>query len=253
MRIATYNIWDSPAGMPARGALLLAELTALNADVLCLQEVPDRAAHDHLCETCGYPFEVFHAHSDETEGLSILSRYPMSQMEYASNCLFATLAAEGRTVCLANVHLPWDSPLAREKSIVDIVARLRATLTDHALLAGDFNCSEYSSVNRYLLGETTLHGADPGPCWYDLAAAYAQRQGTQPEMTLDIQHNPRWQGQMSVEISQRYDRLLVRNPYPQAMPELLKCEVFGRSVLPECGYAASDHYGVYADIRFPNQ
>ena len=39
MKLASFNVWDSPAGMPHRREQILLALSSLNADVLCLQEV----------------------------------------------------------------------------------------------------------------------------------------------------------------------------------------------------------------------
>ena len=83
-----------------------------------------------------------------------------------------------------------------------------------------------------------------------MAEAYAERCNRAPDNTLDIKSNPRWKGLKSVEVSRRYDRILVRNTYPMDLPILEKCETFGKNISEKSGYAASDHYGVYADINF---
>ena len=96
----------------------------------------------------------------------------------------------------------------------------------------------------------TLKGRDCGKNWYDLAEAYAERHNIATDNTLDIKSNPRWKGLKSIEVSRRYDRILVRNTYPMDLPILEKCEIFGRTISEKSGYAASDHYGVYADLYF---
>ena len=45
MRIATYNIWNSATGMPERKQQLIEEIIKISADIICLQEVPNKAAH----------------------------------------------------------------------------------------------------------------------------------------------------------------------------------------------------------------
>ena len=95
---------------------------------------------------------------------------------------------------------------------------------------GDFICSERSGVNQFLLGELTLKGRDCGKNWYDLAEAYAERHNIATDNTLDIKSNPRWKGLKSIEVSRRYDRILVRNTYPMDLPILEKCETFGRTI-----------------------
>lgn len=44
MKIATYNIWNSKSGMPARAKYIIAEIQKVKADILCLQEVPSKVA-----------------------------------------------------------------------------------------------------------------------------------------------------------------------------------------------------------------
>lgn len=56
--------------------------------------------------------------------------------------------------------------------------------------------------------------------WYDLAEAYAERHNIATDNTLDIKSNPRWKGLKSIEVSRRYDRILVRNTYPMDLPIL---------------------------------
>lgn len=41
MKIATYNIWNSEAGMFARKKAIQKEILDVGADVICLQEVED--------------------------------------------------------------------------------------------------------------------------------------------------------------------------------------------------------------------
>ena len=82
MRIATYNIWNSATGMPERKQQLIEEIIKISADIICLQEVPNKAAHQDLVERCRYQFAVFHKHANEEEGLSILSRYSIKSFEY---------------------------------------------------------------------------------------------------------------------------------------------------------------------------
>ena len=41
MKLATYNIWDSPSGMPLRFTQIVNEIVNLDADIICLQEVTE--------------------------------------------------------------------------------------------------------------------------------------------------------------------------------------------------------------------
>ena len=43
MKIATYNVWNSDTGMPEREHQIIGEINALDADVIVLQEVRNKA------------------------------------------------------------------------------------------------------------------------------------------------------------------------------------------------------------------
>lgn len=71
-----------------------------------------------------------------------------------------------------------------------------------------------------------------------------------PEVTVDFRNNPRWQGGNSVEVNQRFDRILMMDPYPRDFPRLLLFDTFGKSIDSQTGLAPSDHWGVFADLLF---
>ena len=43
MKIAIYNIWNSEEGMPYRSEYIISEIQEIKADVICLQEVRNKA------------------------------------------------------------------------------------------------------------------------------------------------------------------------------------------------------------------
>lgn len=246
MKIATYNIWDSEVGMPVRFRQLTDEINRVKADIICLQEVSDFEKHQRLSKLCGYEY----SHWQSQTGLSILSRYPIEKtadFEYGTS---AYLQLGGKTLLVVNVHLPWERASLREKAIVNIVAaNIQA---DYTLLTGDFNSSENSSVHRFLTGEQSLLGADA--CYFDLAEASAERNGTKALATLNFRENPRWgvaQPENTIEVNQRFDWILLKNPYPAELPRLKSCTLFGTEIAEETGLAASDHYGIVAAIDIP--
>ncbi|MCI9386764.1 MAG: endonuclease/exonuclease/phosphatase family protein [Lachnospiraceae bacterium] len=73
IKIATYNIWESPAGMPPRFVQIVNEIVNQNADIICLQEVADTKTQDELALQCQYPYFCFYPQT----GLLILSRLPI--------------------------------------------------------------------------------------------------------------------------------------------------------------------------------
>lgn len=247
MRIATYNVWDSDAGMPARFERLIDEIVGIKADIICLQEVSDRENHERFAALCGYE----HSYRQSRTGLSVLSRYHIAEAADLEYGAYACVCAESRTLLVINVHLPWEKASLREKAIVDIIGDTADIKADYTFLAGDFNCSENSSVHRFLTGEQSLSGVDA--YYFDLAEAAAELNGRKASATLNFRENPRWgtaEPKNTIEVNGRFDRILLKNPYPAPMPVLKDCVIFGTEASEENGLAASDHYGVVADIGF---
>lgn len=153
-----------------------------------------------------------------------------------------------KKIAVVNIHLPWDSVLIREHQIIKIVNAVDKKTYDYVYMAGDFNCSDFSDVQRFLLGECTLNNCEALPCWFDLASAYAEITGKKAENTLDFRKNPRFKGN-TVETNSRFDRILLQNTYPQQFPVLSGCNVFGTSIYEDIALAASDHYGVVVEME----
>lgn len=246
MKLASYNLWNSPVGIPHRQEQILDTLTTLSPDILCLQENFMGADLSSRLS-----FLAYSAHHPDMD-LSVLSRYPITACRQLSYALLAHIQTDTAALCLVNVHLPWQSASAREEAIVEAVAAADALDADYTVIAGDFNCSDNSSVHRFLCGEQSLSGHD-AYC-FDLAESYAARTGIPPEPTLDFRQNPRWgviDPPNTLEKNQRFDRLLLANPYPKPAPELLSFGLFGREISEMTQLAPSDHWGIYACLAFP--
>jgi len=247
MRILTFNLWDSPAGMPIRAEHIRKTLCSIHADVLCLQEVPDRTTLHSIAAGCTCPYICF----QPDVGIAVLSRYPQTaawEHPYAAALL---LSCGQYTLQIVSVHLPWKSTRQREQAITEITRLVESHHADYTILAGDFNCSDTSDVHRFLTGDCSLAGSDA--YYYDLALSWCVVSGTPCEHTLDFRHNPRWgiyEPENTIEIPQRYDRIYLSNPYPNLLPKLTDCRLFGTEIHPETGLCPSDHYGVYADLQF---
>lgn len=214
MKIATYNIWNSESGMPYRIKYIVNEIKLINADVICLQEVSTRKLAESI----------------------------------AANAIYCSFFYNSQKIAVVNVHLPWDSVLSREHQIIKIVNAVDKKTYDYVYMAGDFNCSDFSDVQRFLLGECTLNNCESLPCWFDLASAYAEITDKKAENTLDFRKNPRFKGN-TVETNSRFDRILLQNTYPQQFPVLNRCNVFGTAIYEDIALAASDHYGVVVEME----
>ncbi|MCI9322258.1 MAG: hypothetical protein HFH81_03195 [Lachnospiraceae bacterium] len=247
MRLATYNIWNSPAGMPLRLAQIVNEIVNQNMDIVCLQEVADIKTQDELVLQCKYPYSCFYPQA----GLLVLSRLPIEGSLELPYALAARVTENQKSIILINVHLPWDSVIKQENTIVEITERTRQIQTDYMFILGDFNNSENSSIYRFLKNEQSLQGCEA--YFYDLAEAFAEITGTAIYPTLNFRENPRWgvfQKRNTIEVSRRFDFIMLKNPYPKAFPTLKKYGIFGRDISKETGLAASDHYGVCVELEF---
>ncbi len=247
MRLATYNIWNSQMGMPLRFAQIVNEIMNLNADIICLQEVADVRMHDEIASQCKYPFFCFYPQY----GLSVLSRLPIDGSRELPYALAARVTVNQKNVILVNVHLPWDSVIKQENAIVEIVEETRQLRSDYLLISGDFNNSENSSIYRFLKNEQSIGGCEA--YFFDLAEAFSEITGTKIIPTLNFRENPRWgmsQKRNTLEVSRRFDYIMLKNPYPEEFPILKEYGIFGRDISRETGLSASDHYGVYAELEF---
>lgn len=251
MRIATFNLWNDERGGETRRGQIVEEIRAVSADVIGLQEVAPRLFHERLERL--YPHATFRAYDGEEEGLAILSRFPLPETAWLHEregcaALNAVLEVDGRRISVTNVHLPWDSAIQKEKQIVAIDHFICGQNVEIRVLLGDFNGSLNSSVHRFLLGEQTLMGQEANPYWYELGSTWAAVRGQILPPTLDFLTNPRWGGRNNTEIPLPADRIYVMRH--EGVDDLRHVSLFGMDVSPESGYAASDHYGVAAEIFF---
>ena len=156
MIIATYNIWDSDMGQPVRTQHIIDEIASIKANIICLQEVSEHSKHDIFSLICEYTDSYWQAQT----GLAILSNYPIEKTIDFQYATAVYIRFKSKTLLVVNVHLPWEKASLREKAIVDIVNNISCLEADYTLLAGDFNCSEKSSVYRFLTNEQSLFDAD---------------------------------------------------------------------------------------------
>ena len=251
MKIATYNVWNSECGMPLRTQYIINEILAVNADIICLQEIRNKAMAEEIANKAGYAHCFFDNYKNDAEGLCILSRIPFVECDSwlgRVNAIYSSFLWKDKICSVVNLHLPWNSVIDREKQITSIINIVDGLQSDYIYLAGDFNCSDTSDVHRFLTGDCLLNGQESSPCWFDLALAYAELSSSAVECTLDFRRNPRFIDN-TIELNARYDRILLRNTYPAAFPILKKCITFGHAEHEDINFAASDHYGVLVDIH----
>lgn len=260
MKIATYNVWNSDAGIPERENQIIDEINTLKADVIVLQEVRNDAFNDRLLQGTNYKNYCFTPHHGrvveaepwkQNEGLAVYSKHPIKYTKYLEYALIVVVEHMGSLILLVNVHLPWDSVLAKEKCIMDVIKEISTAESDYQFILGDFNCSESSSVHEYLKGHRSLNGTEVKTYWTDLALVAEEFLGVKREMTLDLRKNPRWKGKSVTDNSSRVDCIFIHDCFPNPYPILKELKYFGKEISEKTGLCASDHYGVFIDIEMP--
>lgn len=269
MRIATFNLWNSPLAWPARLQAACEEMSRIDADVVALQEVPlvvdecDTSyvgnVADFISENTRYVHRTFHQYpGGSKEGIAFVSKHPFKSVEAAWETAFTglddcglrvTVGIAGLTVAITNVHLDYQSIATREKQIIAVSDWIEATsdVVDLHILCGDFNCYPESSVYRFLMGQQMIQG-QAASVWHDLASSYAAKTGTVPLPTLDFATNPRWKDSPTLEVPTRFDWILLKDCWPLQSPSVKLVERFGVNPTPLAQVVPSDHYGVFADI-----
>ncbi len=268
MKIATWNLWNSPFRQSERLDAACEELAALDADIVALQEVAahagerhDRDVAQYVADRCGYSHVVSRFYPNEPdEGLAFMSKEPLRAVETGwdtglpalENCGLRIRASIGGVeIAITNVHLSYQNIATREMQISHILEWIeaRAEAGCYEVLGGDFNCPPDSSVYRFLSGQQTLLGKGVAP-WHDLARFRAEKSGELPAPTLDVWNNPRWRDTPTLEIPMRLDWILLQDVFGTSLPYpgVSDAGIFGTEPTPTMGIVPSDHYGVYATL-----
>jgi endonuclease/exonuclease/phosphatase family metal-dependent hydrolase len=123
MKIATYNVWNKDIDL--RQEQLIQEIN--DVDVIGLQEFPS-VFWKELINQSKYKYREYFLYKNEEEGLAFLSKHPIKcsfflnkHIEFENSlALNIVIEMDGIIFSITNVHLPWDSALAKEKQIVAI-------------------------------------------------------------------------------------------------------------------------------------
>ena len=259
MRIATYNVWKSDIGMPARVKHIIESISNANADIIGFQEMTS-CVWTSIIHEMNPPFYCFYEYENDDEGLAFISKYPIEntyflnmQRENKSDALFILVKANAQRIGIANFHLTWDSALKREHEIVNLEKYMcdQYALNDYQIILGDMNCNEQSNVYHFLHGDQSLLNEVCVPSWIDLGTVKCtDHDGLTGKYTVDYQNNPRWKKEKVFLSPVTYDRIFLRCKYS---PTISKKFIFGEKVYNETGYSASDHYGVCVDFDMSNE
>ena len=258
LRIATWNVWANFGAWKERYALPEAELRRADPDVICLQEVWRGDGYDaaaDLAQRLGYHhsaavdwFELLKIES----GAAILSRWEISRTDKlalpaedgGSGALFQFAEVQGPRgpVLIFNAMLDWRPDLShvRQAQVRQLCAWIRDRRIPRSLilLAGDFNAAPDSDEIRMITGKR--EAAQVGLVFYDAwEAVRPQECGWTWANTNPLTHS---------------------FPLPDRRIDFIFSAWGGRGGLGQPTAAdllshgpdafASDHYGVWADLRY---
>lgn len=268
--LVTLNFWGTAEPLAARLDLAIGQLADLSPDVIALQEVRAAApgaptTAEHIAAALDMEALVVPVLSWEagafgpgsaagTEGLAILSRYPIA--EHRLTPLPEPRPLERRALLSAAIDHPAAGPiwchtthlhyrladgLARERQVVaidEVIAAIDSPLPQ--LLCGDFNATPDHDEIRFLRGLTTLagrrthyqdaflriHPGAPGYTWS------SENEQTRPLRSLDI--------------DRRIDYIFVTSRTRDGLGTVVDAGI----CLDERkdGICASDHFGVFAEV-----
>jgi endonuclease/exonuclease/phosphatase family metal-dependent hydrolase len=259
LRVLTLNVWNRSGPWEARLGIIRDGIRRLDPDLIGLQEI---IAHESasqavaIAEGLGYETAFGAAHDvggGFLFGNAVLSRFPIAASrvfplpnggsDEHRSLLFAAIASPQGKIPFFVTHLNWKfhHGMVREAQVQAIAEHVKAEAPISGLppvLVGDFNAEPDATEIRFLRGLHSLGGKSTffGDCFGQV--------GTGPGYTFDATRNPF--AAPTHEYPRRIDYIFVRGPDSQARGKPLAAKVVFEEV--EEGIAATDHYGVYAEI-----
>jgi endonuclease/exonuclease/phosphatase family metal-dependent hydrolase len=285
LRIVTLNLWGIEPPLDRRLALAVRQLHALAPDVVCLQEVrpldgvsgrttadaiaAELGMHAHYAKAVDWEAGAHGAGSPAgQEGLAIVARsaivdarvvaLPEPRPADARILLSGQVTTLGGLVWVHTTHLHYrlDDGVAREHQVVAIDAAIRALGRDKddapQILCGDFNATPDSDEIRFLRGLTTLAGRRTHfqDAWLRLHREPGPGDGPVEGITWSSE-NRLTRPLRSLDIDRRIDYVFVTSRKKDGRATVHDCRVVltGRDGQGDDAIAASDHYGVLADVQ----
>jgi endonuclease/exonuclease/phosphatase family metal-dependent hydrolase len=261
LRVLTWNAWGRFGPWEARETALIRTLEALQPDVIALQECwLDRGGGTQaarLAKALGYHAAygggTFLA-EDWATGSGLLSRWPIELHEYRElpapvpnvwdgSALFGRITGPRGSLSAFSVALDWppDASAARQASVRQLVAFVLevAGPTFPTIICGDFNAPPDADELRMLTGRAAT--AAPGFALFDAWEMAGAGSGH-----TWARSNP-WTVPVLLP-DRRIDYVLVGRPRRGGAGHVVRCSLAGTE--PVGGVVPSDHYAVFADLRY---
>jgi endonuclease/exonuclease/phosphatase family metal-dependent hydrolase len=264
LRVLTWNVWWRFGPWEARQPAIVDTLRALDADIVCLQEVWETRDGESqpraLAEALGFHYVAAAGLgldlAPESLGNAVLSRWPITAARAGALPAPSGLD-ELRVILRADVdgprgplqvfctHLNWrmDQSHVRQLQVAaacEFIGSTRADRTFPPIFCGDFNAEPESAEIRQLTGHAAVPveklvfldawrvGGDGGPGW------------TWSRLNPFTASDP--------EPDRRIDYVFVGYPEAGARGEIVSARVEG--VVPVEGVQPSDHYALLAEVRY---
>jgi endonuclease/exonuclease/phosphatase family metal-dependent hydrolase len=263
LRVLTLNVWGHGGSWHERRRILQAGLSALQPDLIALQETIVRDGYDQVEELLGTDVHIAHQsgrHADGT-GVSIVSRLPIAAVHEVDLHVTArcgdfpctVLAVEVETappigrVLFVNHFPSWQLDFEQERELQAVAAarfidRLAGDSPMHVVVAGDLDADPDAASIRFWTGHQSLDGMSV--CYRDAwASAHPGESGHTftPANPLMAPAAPDWP-------YRRIDYILVRcGEHAGSSLQIDSCDLAFDA--PREGVWASDHFGVFATLR----
>jgi endonuclease/exonuclease/phosphatase family metal-dependent hydrolase len=259
LRVVTWNLWGRGGPWEARLAAIGATLSALDPDLVALQEVwGDRSRNQAAILAGQLGFQHVYADRYTIDGVAvgnaILSRWPITrhevrdlpapvELEELRNVIRGEVDGPRGSLEIFTTHLNWrfDQSDVRQEQ-VRTLARFVSENERQAvppILAGDFNAVPDSEEIRMLTGRATV--PVPRLVFHD---AWEAAGNVEPGFTWS---NANPYARLDLEPDRRIDYVFVGWPRRGGAGHVLSCRMIGD---PVDGVYPSDHLGVMAELRY---
>jgi endonuclease/exonuclease/phosphatase family metal-dependent hydrolase len=262
VRALALNIWNRSGPWADRLELIRQGIQRLDPHVIALQEVVVDEAGSQAEEIAkGFGYEIAYGTASRYGngalfGNAILSKYPILSHENHElpspgtsqrAAIFARLDAPSGPLPVCSTHLAWkfEEGVIREHQVRALAVFLKGKREERdlpAIVMGDFNTRPDATEIRFMMGLTSLDG---------LSIHFAdcfEAAGIGAPFTFDPRNNPH--AGLTHELPRRIDYVFVAGPDESGRGVPVSAKVVLDEVRQKKDerYAASDHYGVFAEI-----